>query len=134
MSPPAARPVPQEACGVPRSSSEPPKWVLIVNQVWNKKPRMKRHDADVLVKNGRAAWVSYGLQLRLTAHEVNRRDAAEAAAGYEWPAGKVATVQDVLGKSCTRPVRADTQCLREPGQVIGYPRANREFRGRNEYL
>lgn len=79
--PPAARPVPQEACGEqPRSNGNNPRWARIVNPVLNQSPVIRRKDANRLVKQGRAAWVSPD-QLRLDlAHLANQRAAAQARA------------------------------------------------------
>lgn len=58
-----------------------PKWVRIINPVLNQSSVIRCKDAERLVNQGRAAWVSHD-QLRLDlAHPVNQHAAAQAC---EW--------------------------------------------------
>ena len=84
MSPPAASPESQEACGgQPRGSGNNPKWARIINPVLNQSPVIRRKDANRLVNQGRAAWVARDqVRLNLT-DRANGRAAAQAASGYE---------------------------------------------------
>ena len=104
--PPGIRPRSQEACGeLPRGNGNP-RWVRIVNPVLNRSPVIRRKDANRLVAQGRAAWVSAD-QLRLNlAHPANQRAAARAAAGYEWPVDKVVTARELLNVGVVRPEKA----------------------------
>ena len=118
--PTPARAVTQEACGgQPRGSGNNPKWARIVNPVLNQSPVIRRKDAERLVTQKRALWVSTD-QLRLNlVHEGNQREAAGAAAGYEWPSGKVVTVRELLNIGVVRPEKAITGA---PALVARVPR------------
>jgi hypothetical protein len=71
------------------------------------------------VTQGRALWVSTDqLRLNLT-HEANQREAADAAAGYEWPSGKVVTARELLNIGVVRPMKAITGA---PAVVTRIPR------------
>lgn len=72
--------------------------------------RISPSSADVMVRRGWAYWVGTGSRRWLALTE---------AAPLSW----LPTSRDG-----TRPIRADQSCKHHaPGQVIGHPRANREF-------
>jgi hypothetical protein len=86
-SPPGARPnIANGSGGQPQSNG---KRARIVNPILNQSAKIRLKDAERLVRQGRGEWVGDD-QLRLIlSHPANTAAHERAAAGYEWPAGKI---------------------------------------------
>jgi hypothetical protein len=103
--PPAAGPVTQGASGDNPGPGRNPKWARIINQVRNQSPVIRRKTACLLVKLGRAVWVSDDqIRLNMEAQE-NRRDLADAAKDY-CPSGRAFTAQELLNMGVALPHKA----------------------------
>jgi hypothetical protein len=98
------------AAGVARASEKEvalSSRVRIVNNPRNTRGIVRRRDARFFLDHGRARYLGRDIdgqdQIALVESDVlNKAQASEAAAGYEWPVGKVVTREELLNIGIVR--------------------------------